>query len=185
MRPIVILLTLLTIQQASGMVSGFGLVVTKVDSIYGMIKLDLKENRVTIKGPDNRYHSLVASQVNRVIIGKGFKQEQYASAVFGADSEIYFFRVLSEGKVSLYYREGVKFSRFDNTPFPPYYAFIGNALYSLGNKKECLAIFGLEEKNMRDFMKAKGLDYGDQRDLTMLFNHYNGVEGSQIFAFKD
>ena len=180
-----IILILLLSADALGSVVGEGLVVTKTDSIYGEVKIDLANNRVNIKGYDNRHHSLLASQIERIIIGRGPQQKTYASAVFGADSDVHLFEILSEGKLSLFYRDGVKFSRFDQDTFPPYFVRVGNSLYSIGGKKEFFEVFGDEGKAMRDYVKEKGLQYGDFDDMVTIFNHFNGVEGSEIFAFND
>ncbi len=162
-----------------------GFVVTKADTIKGEVKVDLNRNVVSVKDGSKDYN-LVASQIRRVVVNGPDGSKGYLSGVFGADSNYMLFEILSDGGIVLLYRQGVKFSQFDEEAFPPFFVARENSIYSISSKKEILAQMESRASDVKVFLKENKTDFEDKESLTALFHFYNGVtDPSQMFALKD
>ena len=129
---------------------------------------------------------MVASQIKKVVLKESDGDRGYFSGVFGADGKHLLFTILSEGRITLLYRENVKFSEFDEEVFPPYFVAKENSIFSVGTKKEFLAQLADRSAEMKDFVKVNKTDFSSKESIAQLFHFYNGVEdASQMFTFED
>lgn len=187
-RSIAILCLLLTFEAfptSFGLEAFDGLVVTKLDTIRGKVEVDLVRNIVTVR-EGTKYHSIVASQVRKVIINEPGNPRGYFSGSFGADGHYILFEILSMGNAILLFREGVKFSQFDEESFPPYFVSKENSIYSVNSKKEFLSHLEDKAEAVKDFVKANKISFTKKADLVSLFHFYNGISStSEMFALKD
>ncbi|WP_109833146.1 hypothetical protein [Reichenbachiella versicolor] len=154
---------------AKGYVMSFGKV------IPGDIEVNLEKNTVQIR-KDGNISILHAKNVQKVSSFKNGNEEIYYTGSFGMSKTV-IFRALSDGGLPLLYREGVKFSQYDDQEYPPYFIMKGNHIYSLGmSKKEIFEVFdGRFEKEMSDFVKENKINFKSDEGLTALFDHYNSI----------
>ena len=144
-------------------------VFTKRDTVWGEVSINLQSNLITIKKGRNRT-SLPASQVRKVELSNGLS---YYSGTFGEDPKYIFFEVLSDGTIPLLFREGVKFSRYDTEPFPPFFILRNNSIFSVGDKKALFEFFEEYAKEMKAFVKNERLSLKTKDDLIRVFEEYN------------
>ena len=162
-----------------------GLVVTKVDTIHGKVEVDLVRNIVKVRS-GSKYYNMVASQVKKVIVYEPGFPRSYFSGSFGPDNQYILFEILSTGKVNLLFREGVKFSQFDEEAFPPFFISRDNSIYSVSTKKEFLSHLDQRAEEVKAYLKQNKTSFGSKADLVALFDFYNGIsKASEMFAFEN
>lgn len=101
--------------------------------------------------------------------------ELYHSGSFGLNNRQYLFQILSEGKTTLLYREGLKFSDYEETEYPAFFILIDKQVYSLSNdKKEMIKQLDHDfQKDVSTYIKTHKLNLSDQKDMTKFFDYYN------------
>lgn len=101
--------------------------------------------------------------------------ELYHSGSFGLNNKQYLFKILVEGQTTLLYREGLKFSAYEDTGYPPFFILVNNQVYSLSDdKKELLKQLDSNfQKEIASYIKENKLDLSLQNDMIQMFNHYN------------
>ncbi len=162
-------------------VGGHGFVQTKSDVLEGFIRIDFDKDLVVVKN-GSRYQHLVASQIKKVILETELGPIGYCSAVFGMNG-YKLFQILSEGQVTLLYREDLGFSEFEDKGFPPFFILSEGSVYSVSSKKEFLSHFTERAAEVRDFIKREHISFKSKDDLIVLFDFYNGVQNrSEMLA---
>ncbi len=146
------------------------IVYTVTDSITGSVQVMMQSNQIMVK-TESEYMNMHARNFTKVVLGGGKKI--YHSAPFGFNSSWFIFETLSDGKVPLLYREGIKMSDFDENTFPPFYMLIDGSVYSLESKKQVLEVFDDQKDIIKDYMKDNKVDFEDRESLTNLFSFYN------------
>jgi hypothetical protein len=134
-----------------------GLVITQTDSLKGSVQVILDSNQVIYRN-GNIYRSLPASQVRRVEVEQNGAPMIYLSGSFGENKKAYLFEVLSDGKLPLLYREGIRIRQYDDTTFPPYFMKIGISMYSLSDKKQLMKAMSDQKEAIREYMKTYDID---------------------------
>jgi hypothetical protein len=165
-----IILILLVLQPESGE----GTIVTYTDSLSGSIQIDLNENAVVLR-VGNSYRRYYARDIKKVVLEGDGGQSIYASYPFGLNAEHFLFEQLSAGALSLLYREGLKFSKYDETNFPPFYIAIDGSVYSLGGKKQVLEAMEDEKDLIKEYLRENKVDFEDRNSLVGLFDYYNSL----------
>jgi hypothetical protein len=155
--------------------SNEGIVITNTDSISGQIKVDLEQNRITVR-EGNSYSYLYARDIKKVTIKKEEKDQVYITAPFGFNSEWFLFEALSDGKLPLLYREGIKLSKYDEEEFPPIFMKIDESVYSLDSKKQVLEAMNDRSGDVKNYLKSNKTNFSDKEDLTKLFDFYNSLD---------
>lgn len=141
----------------------------------GEVDVNLEKNTVVIRVGSNIsiFH---ANNIQKACSFKTGSEEIFYTGSFGMNKP-YIFKSLSDGSLPLLYREGVKFSEYDDKEYPPYFIFKDNHIYALGlSKKEIFNVFdGSFQQEMLDFAKENDINIKNQEDLTALFSHYNAI----------
>lgn len=154
----------------SSYVLSFGKVLT------GTVEVNLESNDVIIRDGLDITH-LPASKVQKISStdDKTGVELIYYSGVFGLNNDPFLFETLSDGEIPLLYREGLKFSKYDEEFYSPFFVLINDQIFALSSsKKEILSIFAPEAAEaMKEFMKEHKTDLSSAEDLKMLFDHYN------------
>ncbi|UXX81239.1 hypothetical protein N7E81_09035 [Reichenbachiella carrageenanivorans] len=105
--------------------------------------------------------------------------ELYFSGSFGLNNKQYLFKILSEGTSStLLYREGLQFSSYDESIYPPFFLLVDGQVYSLStDKKELIKQLSAPyQKELLSYIKDNHLDLTNKPDLIRLFEHYNVLQ---------
>ena len=105
-----------------------GTIITYTDSIEGHIKVDLEQNTVVLR-EGNSYKHYYARDIKKVVLQSEGSIIQYASYPFGVNEDHFLFEELSTGQVPLLFRRGLKFSKYDETTFPPFFMAIEGSVY--------------------------------------------------------
>lgn len=155
-------------------ITGDGVVLTNTDTIRGTLQINLQNDQLTIKG-ENGYQFLHADQINRVEVNTSSESKIFISCSFGEDTKIRFFEVLSDGKLQLVYREGIKMDCYDDKEFPPFFMKIGLSLYSISDKRQLLDAMDDRKEEVKLFIKENGLDVSSRESLIALFDSYNSM----------
>lgn len=152
---------------------GSGTIETHTHTLSGEIRIDVDRNQVLIK-EGLSYNLVHASNIKRVNLIS--KDKTYTCASFGENEDWMIFEILSEGKIPLLYREGIKMSRYDETEFPPFYMLVGSSIYPLDSKRQLLVVFDQYESRIKSFLKDHKTSFADRKQLTSLFDFCNNIE---------
>ena len=157
------------LNKTSGFVESFG------EVISGEIVVNQTKNTITVK-QNGMITLLHAKNVQKIVAVENGREQVYYTGAFGMNKSA-IFKALSDGGMPLLYREGVKFSEFDEIVYDPFFFIKDNQIFSLGNsKKEIYEIFdGHFQKDMEAFSKENKIDFKSIEGLTALFNHYNAI----------
>ncbi|MBU2913970.1 MULTISPECIES: hypothetical protein [Reichenbachiella] len=151
-------------------------VVTSGETIRGVVKVNLERNDLMIRSGRHIYN-WTADKVDQVSVldPSTGERHEYLTGGFGMNEGSFFFEVLSVGQIVLLYREGLKFSQYDETTYPPFYILQDGVLHSLAqNKKEFMSLFdGDYASEMSDYFKSNDVDISDRMKLKQMFTHYN------------
>ncbi|PIB36101.1 hypothetical protein BFP72_12195 [Reichenbachiella sp. 5M10] len=163
-----------------------GFIVTPDEVIYGDVTINVDGNDLMIRTGRHIYN-WTADKVTKVAVinPETGMTEKYVSGTFGMNEQNFFFEVLSDGKIVLLYREGLKFSKYDELEYAPYYVLMDGVIHSLAqSKKEFMGLFAEHHENeMSDFIKEKGIDLKNRSDLTKAFDYYNTKFGGSESYF--
>ena len=154
--------------------SYMGYAITHTDTIFGKISLNLQANQVLLK-KDNSFVNFSVRDLKKVLIEKHGQEYIYYSAPFGINNEPFLFRALSDGKLPLLYREGIKFNKYEEDVLPPYFVLIVQQVFTLGEKKEIIGLFTDHRKDIQTFIKSENIKLKSEEDLIRVFNHYNSL----------
>ena len=150
-----------------------GWLVTEYDSISGMIGIDLISNTALLKNESGITNYPARDVVKLVLYNNQESLKTFISGYWGFQKDAIFFEVLVEGETSLLFRQNLKFDRFEEDISSTYFTRIGNAIYSLGSKREIIRLF--KNKNYAaDIVKEYKLELDNREDLIFLFE--NAVE---------
>lgn len=159
-----------------GVNSSTGYVRTYSETLEGDVQVNLEGDDLMIRSGRNIYNWTADKVISAAMIDeKTGEQIVYVTGTFGMNTNQFFFEVLSGGKMSLLYREGLKFSEYDEEVYPPYYILLEGSIHSMPqNKKEFLALFdGEYADEMADYFKSKTIDLDDKIELSSMFSAYN------------
>lgn len=144
--------------------------------IYGNTDINLAMNDAMLRVGRDIIH-YPPNQIDKIAVKEGENDEVqlYYSGMFGLNNKQYLFKILSEGNRTLLYREGLKFSAYDETEYPPYFVLVDNQIYSLStNKKELTKQIDSDyQKELLAYLKNNQIDIQEADGLTELFDYYN------------
>ncbi len=168
--------TMISIAKAQQTKSGY--LVTRGNMLIGTVQIDMIKNQASLETEEKmEFFSAKETQKAAIIDPKTGELCVYYTGTFGMNSSPFFFEALTDGDLPLLYREGVKFNKYEETPFPPYFILKEGVVYSLGfSKNEVLEVFSNEyQDEMAGFIKSNKLKLNKKEDLISLFEHYETV----------
>lgn len=181
MKPFLLLLSFLSFYIVKGdsnaSANGKGeYVISHGQVIFGDTDINLEyEDAILRSGNDITHYP--PSQIEKVaVINEATGDvELYHSGSFGLNNKQYLFKILVEGQTTLLYREGLKFSEYEETEYAPFFILVEDHVYALStDRKEIVKQLDDEfQKEVASYIKDNKLDLSDQTDMAQLFNHYN------------
>ncbi|UXP30954.1 hypothetical protein N6H18_11395 [Reichenbachiella agarivorans] len=164
-----------------------GHVVTHNDTILGEVSLNMERNDLMIRSGRNIYNWTADKVKSATTLDQQTGlSAKYLTGAFGMNSNSFFFEVLSEGKMTLIYREGLKFAEHDEMVYPPFYTYDNGVIHSLPiNKKEFLNLFEEEyAAQMAEYFKFHQVDLSDKEDIRKIVEFYNSkfTGGASMFV---
>jgi hypothetical protein len=152
-----------------------GKIITNKETFQGNVQVDLERNQAVLK-EGNSYTHHYARDIRQVTVVKPEgKIIKYVSASFGLNADFFLFEQLSNGKIELLYREGLKLNKYDDVSFPPFFMRIENSVYSIEEKKQVLEVFDDQKSAIKDFIKTGKIEFDSRDDLKKLFDYYNSL----------
>ncbi|MEP2026549.1 MAG: hypothetical protein ABJH98_01645 [Reichenbachiella sp.] len=144
--------------------------------IFGDTDINLAYEDAIIRSGNDIVH-YPSSQIEKVAVidDKTGNVELYHSGSFGLNNRQYLFQILAEGQTTLLYREGLKFSAYEDTEYPPFFILVNDQVYSLSSdRKEMLKqLDNSFQKETNNYIKENKLTLSNQEDMIKLFNFYN------------
>lgn len=144
--------------------------------IFGDTDINLAYEDAIIRSGNDIVH-YPSSQIEKVAVidDKTGHVELYHSGSFGLNNKQYLFQILAEGQTTLLYREGLKFSAYEDTQYPPFFILVNDQVYSLSSdRKEMLKqLDNSFQKEINSYIKENRLALSNQEDMIKLFNFYN------------
>lgn len=143
--------------------------------IYGDTDINLAhEDAMLRNGKDITHYP--PNQIEKIAVRERTGEIRlYFSGAFGLNNEQHLFEILSEGRRTLLFREGLKFSAYDETVYSPYFLLVEGRIYALSNNKKelCGQIDKGMQKELSIYIKDQKISLEDKAGLIRLFDHYN------------
>lgn len=182
MKSTLVILTLFSFQIAKGD-SSFSnptdkgeYIVSHGKIIFGDTDINLEYEDAIIRSGNDIVH-YPSSQIDKVAVidEKTGDVELYHSGSFGLNNQQYLFQILVEGQTTLLFREGLKFSAYEETIYPPFFILVDDQVYSISSdKKEMIKQLDSRfQKEISSYIKDNKLDTSIKEDMMKLFNYYN------------
>lgn len=167
-------------QQSFNAQSGVhGVLRTTEASYEGRLDVNLEMDQILwANGSEIRVFGAARVQEAIVQLADG-QTVRYIGGQYG--DAFYLFEVLSSGRVSLYYREGIPAGVYAAGYCSPIFVSNKNGrLQPLEKKKDVLDLFGSDEKWMAVYIKNHALDLDKKADVMQAVRYYN--EQSALLA---
>lgn len=149
--------------------------ITKNDTINGIVKVDFHQNLIIIR-KGNSYMTMYARSVKEVIAVGEQTEVKYFSIQYGPAKKYYLFEVISEGGLTLVYRPGIPLSTVDNSFYPAYHAIRNREIIqSLDTEKEVIKIMKDKKNEIRNYLSTKLFYVDDKVMLKEIFDFYNAL----------
>lgn len=171
---------LVVAQQSFNAQSGIhGVLQTTEASYEGRLDVNLQMDQILwANGSEIRVFGAARVQLATVHLLDG-QTVRYAGGQYG--DAYYLFEVLSSGRISLYYREGIPAGVYAAGYCSPIFVSDKNGrLQPMEKKKDLLELFGSDEKWMTVYIKNHQLDLDQKADVLQAVRYYN--EQSALLA---
>ncbi|MFC3562126.1 hypothetical protein [Pedobacter jamesrossensis] len=150
------------------------------------LKYDVTDDKLIFKNDDGSLMHFADPVKEFELLNKDLSISRFVNGLppsNGFSAETYY-QVIAEGKIPLF-KKTSKFiteskqynsasaTKLFNTTYSYYYLQNGNLIKISPNKKSIIALFGLKDEQLTEYIKKEKVDFKKDEDLNKLFTYFN------------